>query len=274
MAWSSLRARSVFRHETEKLHGVVSAQIVQRHAEQAQRVTPSQSSENSTRDSAYSSAVTSVGSGRRRWYDRFRKSFPRIVTVTQVQRLESARMRDATLSHRASRDLIGLRRCRHVLLERDRVAIALDGFRLRKDRRIVDAVGVVMNEFPQLNAGQPLNIGQIRLCQIANRADARGDQLFRRGPPDGKQANRPAAARVLRDFVRKSVCTLSGFSKSLAIFASSLLGAIPTLTVKPSSKKIVSLMMCAMATGSDREDPFRSCRRKHSSMETCSTTGA
>ena len=52
---------------------------------------------------AYSSAVTSVGSGRRRWCDRFRKSFPRIVTVTQAQRLESARIRDATLSHRASR---------------------------------------------------------------------------------------------------------------------------------------------------------------------------
>ena len=39
-----------------------------------------------------------------------------------------------------------------------------------------------------------------------------------------------------------SVCTLSGFSKSLAIFARSLLDDMPTLTVKPSSRRIRSLI--------------------------------
>ena len=60
-----------------------------------------------------------------------------------------------------------------------------------------------MNEFPQLNAGKPLNIGQIRLCQISNRADARGGQLFRRGTSDGKQRTDWQRPEFLRDFVCK-----------------------------------------------------------------------
>ena len=98
-------------------------------------------------------------------------------------------------------NLIGLRRCCHILFKCDRVAIALDGFRLSQNRRVVDAVGVVMNEFPQLNAGKPLNIGQIRLCQISNRADARGGQLFRRGTSDGKQRTDWQRPEFLRDLV-------------------------------------------------------------------------
>ena len=46
------------------------------------------------------------------------------------------------------------------------------------------------------------------------------------------------------------VWTLSGFSKSLAIFASSLFRLIPTLTVKPSVSRIRSLSSCAIAIGS------------------------
>ena len=70
----------------------------------------------------------------------------------------------------------------------------------------------------------------------------------------------------------QSVWTLSGFSKSEAIFASSLLEPTPTLTVNPSSAWILSFNSIATATGSL---PYR--RRlismKHSSMENFSSTG-
>ena len=46
------------------------------------------------------------------------------------------------------------------------------------------------------------------------------------------------------------VCTLSGFSKSEAIFASSLLTDMPIFTVKPSSRRILSFISQAVATGS------------------------
>ena len=49
--------------------------------------------------------VTSVGSGSFLWWDLWRKSCPRMVTVTQEQRRPSARIREATLSQSASRIL-------------------------------------------------------------------------------------------------------------------------------------------------------------------------
>ena len=49
---------------------------------------------------------------------------------------------------------------------------------------------------------------------------------------------------------------------------------MPTETVKPSSERIVSLIVCAMAIGSGYKRPVPVISRKHSSMDTCSTTGA
>jgi len=47
----------------------------------------------------------------------------------------------------------------------------------------------------------------------------------------------------------KSVCTLSGFSKSEAILASSLLQDMPTFTVKPKELRMLSFIRRAAATG-------------------------
>ena len=68
------------------------------------------------------------------------------------------------------------------------------------------------------------------------------------------------------------VCTLSGFSKSEAILASSLFGPMPTLTVKPSSLRMRFLSSVATATGSCRPR-CRLISRKHSSIENFWRTG-
>ena len=70
----------------------------------------------------------------------------------------------------------------------------------------------------------------------------------------------------------KRVCTLSGFSNSPAIFASSLLLEIPTFTVNPRVSRISSFSRCAVSRGL----PNRACvpvmSAKASSMLYCSTT--
>ena len=70
----------------------------------------------------------------------------------------------------------------------------------------------------------------------------------------------------------QSVCTLSGFSKSEAIFASSLLAPIPTFTVKPSEALISSLSRVATATALSLLQR-KVMSMKHSSMENCCRTG-
>ena len=121
-------------------------------------------------------------------------------------------------------DLVGLRWGRHILLKRDGVAVALDGLRLGKDRSIVDAVGIVMNELSQLDAGQPLDIRKVRLRQIADRADARGGQLFRRGPPDGKQRTDRQRPELLRDLMREKRMYLIRLFKVAGHFRQQLIG--------------------------------------------------
>ena len=71
-----------------------------------------------------------------------------------------------------------------------------------------------------------------------------------------------------------SVCTLSGFSKSLAILAQSLFRPIPIFTVKPSSSRIRSLISWARAIGFGYMCSVPVKSRKHSSMENSSTAGA
>ena len=66
--------------------------------------------------------------------------------------------------------------------------------------------------------------------------------------------------------------TLSGFSKSEAIFARSLFEPTPTLTVNPRAALISSLRAVATSTGS--RSPHREVMSmKHSSMENCCSTG-
>ncbi len=67
-----------------------------------------------------------------------------------------------------------------------------------------------------------------------------------------------------------SVCTRSGFLKSLAIFASSLFVDIPTFTVNPSSRRISSLMRAADSTGGPKSFSVPVMSTKHSSILHCS----
>ena len=68
------------------------------------------------------------------------------------------------------------------------------------------------------------------------------------------------------------VCTKSGFLKSLAIFARSLLLDTPTFTVNPSSRCISSFMVFAATTGEPNKFVVPVISTKASSMLYCSTT--
>ena len=65
----------------------------------------------------------------------------------------------------------------------------------------------------------------------------------------------------------------SGFSKSLAVFASSRLTEMPTLTVKPHSRLTRSRMASAACTGGPNSASLPVISTKASSMLNCSTTG-
>jgi hypothetical protein len=71
----------------------------------------------------------------------------------------------------------------------------------------------------------------------------------------------------------KSVCTLSGFSKSPAILASSLLQEMPMFTVKPSSSRMRFLSRSAASTGGPQRDSVPVMSAQASSIENCSTAG-
>ena len=66
---------------------------------------------------------------------------------------------------------------------------------------------------------------------------------------------------------------LSGFSKSDAILASRRLGAMPMFTVKPSSRWMRSLMVCAACKGGPNSPSLPVMFKKASSMLYCSISG-
>ena len=69
------------------------------------------------------------------------------------------------------------------------------------------------------------------------------------------------------------VCTLSGFSKSDAIFARYLFSEIPIFTVKPSSSLILLRILSAASRGSPNKICIPVISTNASSMEYCSTSG-
>ena len=70
-----------------------------------------------------------------------------------------------------------------------------------------------------------------------------------------------------------SVWHLSGFSKSEAILANSLLGATPMLTVNPSSRRIRSRIWLATSSGAPNKWMVSVMSRKISSMLNFSWSG-
>lgn len=147
-------------------------------------------------------------------------------------------------------DLIGLRDGGDVLLEGGGVAVAFDGLGLGEDGGGVDAAGVVVQEGGGADAGELLQVGEVRpgrspivRMRAAVSFSARARPTESRSPTGSGQSFCGISAG-------KRVWTLSGFSKSLAILARSLFSEMPTLTVKPSSEKMASLIWWATARGS------------------------
>ncbi len=108
-----------------------------------------------------------------------------------------------------------------------------------------------MQEGGGADAGELLQVGEVRPGQIADRADAGGSELFGKGAADGEQVADGQRPELLRDLGgKKGYGPYRAFSKSLAILDRSLFSEMPTLTVKPSSEKMASLIWWATARGS------------------------
>lgn len=86
-----------------------------------------------------------------------------------------------------------------VLLEGGGVAVAFDGLGLGEDGGGVDAAGVVVQEGGGADAGELLQVGEVRPGQIADRADAGGSELFGKGAADGEQVADGQRPELLRD---------------------------------------------------------------------------
>ena len=119
-------------------------------------------------------------------------------------------------------DLIGLRDGGDVLLEGGGVAVAFDGLGLGEDRGGVDAAGVVVQEGGGADAGELLQVGEVRPGQIADRADAGGGELFGKSAADGEQVADGQRPELLRDLGGKKGMDLIGLFKVAGHFGQEL----------------------------------------------------
>ena len=119
-------------------------------------------------------------------------------------------------------DLIGLRDGGDVLLEGGGVAVAFDGLGLGEDGGGVDAAGVVVQEGGGADAGELLQVGEVRPGQIADRADAGGGELFGKGAADGEQVADGQRPELLRDLGGKKGMDLIGLFKVAGHFGQEL----------------------------------------------------
>lgn len=119
-------------------------------------------------------------------------------------------------------DLIGLRDGGDVLLEGGGVAVAFDGLGLGEDGGGVDAAGVVVQEGGGADAGELLQVGEVRPGQIADRADAGGSELFGKGAADGEQVADGQRPELLRDLGGKKGMDLIGLFKVAGHFGQEL----------------------------------------------------
>ena len=119
-------------------------------------------------------------------------------------------------------NLIGLRDGGDVLLEGGGVAVAFDGLGLGEDGGGVDAAGVVVQEGGGADAGELLQVGEVRPGQIADRADAGGSELFGKGAADGEQVADGQRPELLRDLGGKKGMDLIGLFKVAGHFGQEL----------------------------------------------------
>ena len=151
---------------------------------------------------------------------------------------------------------------RHVPGQGDAVAVTLvDGVFL-SHRVVVHAVCVTPDgdgvflaqmgfEHLQVAGGQLADGVNSQVLHLALGGAAHKEQL-----PDGQRPQLDGISWA------NSVWHLSGFSKSEAILASSLLGATPMLTVKPSSSRMRSRIRLATSRGCPKRWMVGSCRGK------------
>lgn len=119
-------------------------------------------------------------------------------------------------------DLIGLRDGGDVLLEGGGVAVAFDGLGLGEDGGEVDAAGLVVQEGGGADAGELLQVGEVRPGQIADRADAGRGELFGKGAADGEQVADGQRPELLRDLGGKKGMDLIGLFKVAGHFGQEL----------------------------------------------------
>ena len=121
-------------------------------------------------------------------------------------------------------NFVCLRGVGHILFQRHRVAVALDGLRLCQHGRGIDPICVITDERRHPDADELLQAKKVCLRQLTDRADARGGQLVRRRAADRIQRAHRQGPELLRNFVRKQRVNLVRFFKITCHLRQQLIG--------------------------------------------------